>query len=366
MSKNITIIVPTFNRPRRLSRFLRHVLKSLITSGVPCSHLKIIIVDGSDSECENNNRLVDLIAGHGVEIFFLRKPGMGFLSRMALAAGRVKTQSVMVCGDDDLVDFSGLESWFMESGEDAEDLIYCGRFTNVIGLSIFGVILDSIERPYYGFDITSKNPLQRVIQYGTANAFGVTSLAYSIQPAWLFKGFWDGVDGDGYYYGGIEFMHQIYSMSRVGCRFVGKNIIFRDHSYIGYFREGIREAPASDRYPYHGESAVKKSIEYLMDFCGLGVDDAREAVESIISAHLSVLESRSELERNASIRGLRIVPETTVISSKNMKKVWRESYFSCYPLWPALKKMLALSLPNYIYYYLSLIIEKKRRAVSST
>lgn len=114
MLKELTILIPTYNRPQKLRRFLLYTVISYPGNELVFSKIRIKIADGSLSEDSSCNILIENLSRMGVAIEYSRLPGESLVRRLMLAVNSVDTKYVMTCGDDDLIDFQGLSTWLSE------------------------------------------------------------------------------------------------------------------------------------------------------------------------------------------------------------------------------------------------------------
>ena len=101
MSVKVTLLIPTYNRPKYLERTL-HFLKAQKTS------IPIIVADGSNTDNAARNR--EVCKGYGDEVDYFHVPSPAdsagvlnnYCERYLRAVDRVKTGYVATCADDDL------------------------------------------------------------------------------------------------------------------------------------------------------------------------------------------------------------------------------------------------------------------------
>src|SRR5438132_10402716 len=95
MLGNVTVLIPTFNRPDLLARLLRVLSKN---PNVP----RLIVADSSDVGVRARNRaMVEGFENHLTYLEYLNtvKP----LDKFADALDRVDTPFVLICADDDFL-----------------------------------------------------------------------------------------------------------------------------------------------------------------------------------------------------------------------------------------------------------------------
>lgn len=343
--KLLTILVPTFNRAQKLRRFLSYLLKVEVHKKNVLNNIEFLIADGSEATDYKNNQIIGQLRQLGMHIEYCHFPRVDLIERFVLISKEIETNHVLVCGDDDLVDFEGVRDWLDNKDKFPVDYTYAGRFSNILGLSVFGLVVSCMERPFYGLKLTSEDPEIRLLMYGTANSFGITSLSYAIQPTSLFRDFWSIVEGQQLYLGGVEFLHQIFLSIRSKIIFSEKTLIFRDFSYIGYKSEKMREAPATDKYPYYGDKVVNLAVQIISDYSSADASRALEIIENVIDIQTSVLPSRLRLQGMYANQGSKICSCSDSISTAAIKSVWFRTYLEVYPRKLAIKKFIIFSLP---------------------
>lgn len=348
LDKPLTILIPTYNRAPKLRRFLTYLLKIERHQKQVLPYIEFIIADGSEQTDYKNNQLLEQLIELGIHIEYCHFPRVGFQERFIIISDQIKTKHVLVCGDDDLVDFGGIKDWLDNKNEFPVDYVYAGRFSNILGLSISGVVLSSLERPYYGFKIATEDVKARFLMYGVANAFGITSLAYAIQPTFLFNEFWSLTKDRQIYYGGLEFLQQTFLASRSKIIFSEKTLIYRDFTYIDYKPEKLREAPATDKYPYFGETAVNLAAQMVSKCSSLDAFSALEIIENVIDIQFSVGPSRLKLQNSYSNQGYKICTASDSITAAAIRSAWFRTYLETYPRKPAMKRFIILSLPGWV------------------
>ena len=346
MEKSLTIVIPTYNRAQKLRRFLSYLLKIETHQSKVISLLEFIIADGSDEKDYKNSQIIAQLIKLGNNITYFHFPGVGLQNRFVIISEEIKTTHVLVCGDDDLVDFGGVRGWLENNEQLPDDYVYAGRFSNIMGISVFGLEVSGLERPYYGFNIGAEDVKTRVLTYGLANAFGITSLSYAIQPTFLFCEFWDLTKDRTFYYGGLELLHQTYLTARSKIFLSEKTLIFRDFTYIGYNYEKLREAPTTDRYPYFGEEAIQLAAQIVSTYSSIDASAALDVIENIIDIQTSILPSRLQLQAAYANQGKTLCSRSDSITVAAVRSVWFRAYLGAYPRNLAMKRFVILSLPD--------------------
>lgn len=343
----LSIVVPTYNRPLKLKRFLDYLIFCHRSKSSVFLAVRFIIVDGSTNICSLNIELVEMLHGWGVIIDYYHVPETGLSQRLLLASKKIQTSYVLVCGDDDLVDFDWVRNWIDGESRSRAGWTYAGRFVNVLGISLHGLDLSCAERPFSGFEISSSSPEIRLLTYGVANAFGISSLSYAVQPSSLFGEFWSMVEGQNLYHGGLEFLHQVFLAFKSKITFTDSPLIYRDFSYIDYVHEEMREAPSSDRYPYIGQDAVNLAVDFICSNSGLNRLDALEYVESAINLQFSLIPSRRRVQRVIQGAGDNALLKLDRETVRAVKHVWIRNYLTAYSFKGAVKRFIRASLPDW-------------------
>lgn len=156
----VTIIIPTHNRPRYLKRILDYYDLSGKAS-------QIIIGDSSSDE--NKSRNSEITSGFtDLEITCYRDFSSDMLaySKIAEVLIKVKTKYSVLCADDDFVTPSGIKKAveFLETNHD-----YTSAHGNYIGYTVKevkGSQREFIWRPIYPFiSITHDNPTERLFAH---------------------------------------------------------------------------------------------------------------------------------------------------------------------------------------------------------
>jgi glycosyltransferase domain-containing protein len=153
MNYETTLFVPTHNRPRQLNRLIRFL------ESAP-DGIRILIADSSDSEIlvQNARNIEESSCSNHVE--HLAYEGVSLSTKYLKALGRVKTETVCFCGDDDLVLPEQLlrASHFLKSNKDFSHAR--GRMFTYIETSAMG--LKRSLRIYPQWEIAMESPLARI------------------------------------------------------------------------------------------------------------------------------------------------------------------------------------------------------------
>lgn len=358
LDKPLTILIPTFNRAAKLRRFLSYLINIEPDKKAVISNVDFLIADGSAEQDYKNDKLIEQLKKKGVGIKYCHLPRVGLQDRFIIISKKIKTNYVLCCGDEDLVDFGAVANWLKIRNKLPGDSVYAGRLVNILGLSIFGLKTSCLERPYYGFKVAAEDVKVRLLMNGLANAFGISSLSYAIQPTVLFSQFWSMTEGRVLYHGGIEFAHQTFLAAKSKIYFSEETLIYRDFAYIDYKYDELREAPTTDKYPYLGEEAVNLAVRIVSQNCPADSASASEIIESIIDVQTSVLPSRLRFQNMFENYGSKICSEGDMVTVTAIKSVWLRTYFSSYPGRFAIKKLVILSLPAGILSFIRKLFKK--------
>lgn len=178
LSKNIlndlTIVVPTYNRQKIVIRLIDY------WSG---KGPHVIILDGSTKPLEK-----ELISKYATNIRYIHQPGSIYL-RMYNALHLIKSNYVVLGGDDEFYIPSALESCLMKLNEENELVACCGRSVGfkVDNKNIFG--LPQYES-FADFNLDSKYPEERITRHMSRY---VPRLTYAICKRDIWVKVWESI-----------------------------------------------------------------------------------------------------------------------------------------------------------------------------
>jgi glycosyltransferase domain-containing protein len=171
----ITVIIPTYNRSRELSRQL-HFLSSFK------QHYRILILDGGSEESRRENEMTCSMYGNVEHHEF--DPNLHLGLRLHLGLQLVKTPYVLICGDDDLFFPQGVTECidFLELNPD-----YSASIGQVWTLRYFpnkpliaqGIMLGTDLNT--GGSIDHERFISRTMFYFAYNAIGSIPLFYAVR-----------------------------------------------------------------------------------------------------------------------------------------------------------------------------------------
>ena len=309
----LSLLIPTTDRPKRLSRLLQFLIKHLPRLGIDVP-IEIIVADGSNEVSINHflSNFSDLCkSSSNLDFKYYHLPGSTFFQRLCVLAVLSTYEIIQYVGDEDFPIYSELQSHLSEFGLNQSLVAIAGAYIN-IERHADNIILTSAERPYSGISIDFADPTARIIQYCTLDSIGCASLFYSLQRKRYVQDFFHhlATSNANYYYGGVEFMHKVHCLTAGSIMLPSKTTLIRDQLYHHYEVENQRQAPSDDKYPYFGAKAVDYCIQRLSSFCNLDLDIARDTIAKVIintegvsysreSARRHLYVSRNDIDQNA-------------------------------------------------------------------
>jgi len=94
---DVTIVIPTYNRPIKLKRTLAYYKK------IPKSFFQLLIADSSTKEAQKENiKTVRLFGGNKIN-YKIYSSEINLFTKLAEVSKTIKTKYAVVCGDDDFV-----------------------------------------------------------------------------------------------------------------------------------------------------------------------------------------------------------------------------------------------------------------------
>ncbi len=154
---DLTIIIPTINRPSMLRRTLDYYVKSNISS-------KIILADSSNEESKKHNSdiLYDFSKKLEIEYFHVSQD-TSLMKKMSMAADKVNTPYVLEVGDDDFLLRSSL---LYVMNELEKDKTIAAGYGHRLGISAISEPTSGMEWinvfPFYDMPIENTRPLDRI------------------------------------------------------------------------------------------------------------------------------------------------------------------------------------------------------------
>ena len=340
--KTVSVIIPTFNRDAKLARCLDYIRTCFKDNNFLSEVFDFWIVDGSETATFGHSHLVREIEKIGVTVDYSHMPNEPLFRRVKTGVFRSSGDFIFVCGDDDLLDFDNVVSDLEEYG--LLDAVVAGRFVNLCGLGWSNVYCTDGERPFSGFEIDLKSPLMRALVLGVSNGYGISSLSYSIIPRRVSELFYVEFDLDKQYYGGVEFMHQLFVAYHSEVIFTDKIHLFRDYSYIGYVWEDKREALDDEEFIYIGRSAVEALDSYFFrEMKTSDREQMRGVVRYIHKIQQALGPSRQKLERRLGNPSRLINVMGGSRSAIQVNQVWVRHFWTCYGIkngWKARFKVM--------------------------
>lgn len=153
MDCEITLFIPTHNRPKQLHRLLRFVEGQI--SGVA-----VVVADSSDPEHLSRNSATMEALKRSIRIKHLVYSGQNYAAKCDDALGHVETETLCFCGDDDLIVPSQLMrcSRFLLENKDFSH----ARGKMLTFLDSPGLSLKRSLRRYPQFQIAMEAPMERL------------------------------------------------------------------------------------------------------------------------------------------------------------------------------------------------------------
>jgi len=344
--RKLSVLVPTYNRPAKLSRFLYYLNGLALERKIP-DFVEVIVADGSHAELQAQAH--SLTSNYFLKpLYYLRVlsvPEVSFVDRMKLLAESAEGDYVLYIGDDDLPIFDSMEASIEKLDKQPSLSAVAGRFINITGFGINKLCLSMAERPYSGFGLTSPNALTRLGTLIALNSVGVSSLTYALQRRGTVIDHYDIVSREQIFHGGLEFVHQVYTTMAGGIYFENVPFIYRDFTFIGYIPHSDREAPDSDDFPYIGRNAVTLAASIISDRSGLSNEEAFELIAGLIENVLQIQESRQAASVELETLAIPFVEPATL---KAATAAWYTTLEKCYPGGHVNLRRLFGSLPHSI------------------
>lgn len=320
------IIIPTFERPQKLSRQVDYLNRCINADIVNLAQIAITIIDGSRYESEK----VELI--RSLRINYLHIPTADLIQRICIGLSAIDAHTFMVLGDDDFISFTSAYELAFQLVE-SDFICMAGRFVNIDRSSSPDIInLSFAERPYHSFEISDSEPLLRMNALRMLNSVGVASLSYSIQKECC-KDFYQSIRDLFLYHGGVEFIHQCWIALSGPICFPSTTLIYRDFTYYDYVASPDRIAPDSDQYPYIGESAVNWISAYIEKTAGLGNSEAIKMIRNHINLENQLGVSKQFVQRSLeeSLLFSMDLSELDGVEQEFIQKCWTDTFRECYP-----------------------------------
>ena len=327
--KRVSILVPTYNRPAKLYRFLDYFNRLALDGKIP-QFVEVIVADGSDAELQTqtHNLTKSYVLSPNYALRLLSVPGLQFVDRMKLLAESAEGDYVLYVGDDDLPIFDGIEKSIQKLDNEPELAAIAGRFINITGFGLNKLCLSMAERPYSGFRLDSPDKLVRLGALVALNSVGLSSLTYSLQRKNNAIDHYEIVSKHQLFHGGLEFVHQVHTTIKGDIYFTNTPFIYRDFTFIGYGLHEVREAPDADDFPYLGRDAVRLAASFISDGSELSADDAFDVIASLVETMWALQESRQVASVELESLPIPHVEKTTVMAMTN---AWYTTLKECYP-----------------------------------
>jgi hypothetical protein len=143
------------------------------------------------------------------------------------------------------------------------------------------------------------------------------------------------------YHGGIEFLFQLFINAIGSVHISSTPFLLRDFTYINYTYDVMREAPTTDKYPYHGIEAINIASDLIRYFSPeISIDSglAEQLISNVIFFGSSLQGTRTmvgnSIDKNSFLvehmKNLQqVIDRPSSLSVAH--KVWLMTSALCYP-----------------------------------
>ena len=109
--KKLSILVPTYNRPAKLSRFLFYLNKLALEKRIP-DFVEVVIADGSYTalQAQTHDLTNNFFLNPLYSLRLLSVPEVSFVDRLKLLSESARGDYVLYIGDDDLPIFDSMNA----------------------------------------------------------------------------------------------------------------------------------------------------------------------------------------------------------------------------------------------------------------
>ncbi len=344
--KKLSVLVPTYNRPAKLSRLLYYLNRLALEGKIP-TFVEVIVADGSHAElqAQTHNLTSNYFLSPLYSLRLMPLPEVSILDRLKLLVESAEASYVLYCGDDDLPIFDTIEASIEKLDKQPSLSAVVGRFINITGFGIKKLCLSVAERPYSGFGLKSPNGLIRLGALVALNSIGVSSLSYAVQRKVNVIDLTEKMSREHLFSAGQEFLQQVHTTMVGDIHFENTPLIYRDFTYIGYIRDIDREAPASDDFPYLGRNAITLASSIISESSDLSTEEAFEQLVSLVETVQQLQESRQVASAKLETLPIPFVESTTFMAAT---AAWYTSLERCYPREHVNLRRLLGSLPHSI------------------
>lgn len=344
--KKLSILIPTYNRPAKLSRLLYYLNRLALKDMIP-EFIEVIVADGSSTELQARTCTLtsDYFLNPLYSLRLLTVPERSFVDRLKLLANSARGQYVLYTGDDDLPIFDNIEYSIERLDKYISLSAVAGRFINITGFGINKLCFSVAERPLSGFSLKNPSGLVRLGALVSLNSIGVSSLTYAIQRKETVIDYYDIVSREHIFHGGMEFVHQVYTTLKGDIYFENTPFIYRDVTYIGYIPDVDREAPNTDDFPYLGLSAINLAASMISESMNISYEEAYEIIVSLVETSGQLQEISHTVRAELEALPIPFVEATTYMAAT---AAWYTNLESCYPNEHVNLRRLIGSLPSSI------------------
>lgn len=173
------ILIPTYNRPKKLSRTLEFYSRTGISS-----KFEVIVLDGSEEPAANINKVscLDFNATHSWH------PARGYFERLEDAFSNFDDNMLVgLCPDEDVFFPEYLSSASLFLSENPDYTVFQGRYMTyckpLLGFHRVHFSRDTI----FDLDIASQNPINRISLFINALNAGCAPIFWGVRRASVFK-----------------------------------------------------------------------------------------------------------------------------------------------------------------------------------
>ena len=186
---SITVIIPTFNRPKLLKRTLEFFAELK-------NPYEVWIMDGGDEASQKLNQITVEKCPYPAKHFSY--PGSHWGMRLKWAFEKLESKYAVICADDDFLNVNALAEAreFLEKNPDysavmgnTQSLFYTHKSFLKRGLCLLNCL------PYH-FTCDFLNPVARVVSYDVVNLLGTSPIFYALKRTSLQKEMFKDVNAD--------------------------------------------------------------------------------------------------------------------------------------------------------------------------
>jgi glycosyltransferase domain-containing protein len=256
-----TLLVPTCNRPTKLSRCLYWIEKNICFSSI---EFKVLIADGSDKLHKKLN--LNAISQSGLNIEYHGYPeSVYLLSRIKDALSKVKTEYVHILGDDDFPVFEGIEEALIRLKDYNSYPVVCtaGQYLHVYDFPdkarLKALYFDVSYQTTRLKSIESKSYLKRLIEHKISYTIGSPSLFYAMYRSDVLGSIlseWT----DELLYTDAERMHQVAALARGNIIYIDTPSLLRDFGGYKFYKPDRAREDKNTYFSSRGIALVRRFV----------------------------------------------------------------------------------------------------------